>query len=286
MIGLLGASGYIGQSFVNELVEQKIHFLELTRERDDYYNFEKLITIICDNDIKAIINCAGYTGKPNVDVCEENKEVCYAANVTLPKTIATACVMTGAKLLHISSGCIYSGDNNGSGFTEEDEPNFDGSYYSFTKLTAEKMVSSICNDVIHYICRLRMPFDEYDSPRNLLSKYQRYDKLLKATNSITHRKEFTQACIHLLTQECPSGIYNIINKYPITTEQVVGEINNIFDINRDYTFFTGSEEFMRVGAKAPRSNCVLDGSKLESTGFKMRESVPAIQDSLRKWVKE
>ena len=43
------------------------------------------------------------------------------------------------------------------------------------------------------------------------------------------------------------------------------------------------EEFYRLGAKAPRSNCLLDNSKLLSAGVKIRDVSEALEDSLRKW---
>ena len=41
----------------------------------------------------------------------------------------------------------------------------------------------------------------------------------------------------------------------------------------------------KSAAKAPRSNCVLDNSKILQTEFKMRSSEEAIEDSLENWKK-
>ena len=72
-----------------------------------------------------VINCAGYTGKPNVDACETNKGECRKGNIELPKVISNACALVGIPWGHVSSGCIYTGNRlDGSGFTEEDPPNF------------------------------------------------------------------------------------------------------------------------------------------------------------------
>ena len=51
MIGILGASGYIGRAFVKELVSQEILFREYNRERDDYYDIKKLVDIIHRDEI-------------------------------------------------------------------------------------------------------------------------------------------------------------------------------------------------------------------------------------------
>ena len=74
--------------------------------------------------------------------------------------------------MHISSGCIYSGYDKA--FTEEDESNFsfvqdNCSFYSGTKALAENLIDKYNS----YICRLRIPFDEFDNPRNYISKLKR-----------------------------------------------------------------------------------------------------------------
>ena len=52
---------------------------------------------------------------------------------------------------------------------------------------------------------------------------------------------------------------------------------------RRFEFWSGDEEFYRVAAKTPRSNCVLDVSKALAAGVKLRPVVGAIEDSLRSW---
>jgi hypothetical protein len=83
---------------------------------------------------------------------------------------------------HVSSGCIYYGAGpNGTGFTEEDEPNFsfkqnNCSIYSGIKSLSENLVGKWNKS---YVWRLRMPFEEYDNPRNLISKIVKYQKQLR-----------------------------------------------------------------------------------------------------------
>jgi len=52
---------------------------------------------------------------------------------------------------------------------------------------------------------------------------------------------------------------------------------------RAFEFWSSDEEFYRVAAKTPRSNCVMDTSKLLSAGIKMRPVEEALEDSLRRW---
>ena len=282
---ILGGTGYIGQAFVEELTKREEEFYVLTREELDYTRFDKIVYYLNANAkvFDELINCAGYVGKPNVDACELNKEECLKGNVLFPSLISDVCSGLMIKFMHISSGCVYTGYDKE--FTEEDPTNFcfnseiEGSFYSGTKALAEKLI----NKGNGWICRLRIPFDHVDGPRNYLSKLQNYDKLLNMKNSISHKGDFVKACLHLMNETHSFGIYNITNTGAVDTEQVCSLMRQHLNIDNNFNFFESEEEFYKFGATAPRSNCLLDNSKLLSTGFKMRDTVEALEDSLKNW---
>ena len=49
---------------------------------------------------------------------------------------------------------------------------------------------------------------------------------------------------------------------------------------------TNDAEFYRVAAKTPRSNCVMDCSKILAAGVKIRGVEEALEDSLKNWKPE
>lgn len=287
MILLLGANGYVAESFINYFYKNEIDFEAVSRDDFDYTNFNNLYFFLKNNiaAIDTVINCAGYVGKPNVDACELAKSDCIKGNVLLPQMVSELCYQFSIKFVHISSGCIYNGYEKE--FTEEDEPNFcfnskvEGSFYSGTKAMAEDLIHKEAS----YVCRLRIPFDHIDNPRNYLSKIQTYQKLLNMENSISHRLDFVEACMHLVKREnnCPFGIYNITNTGKVDTKQICDLVSKHLNINNNFDFFESIEEFYNIGAIAPRSNCLLDNSKLLATGFKMRSTEEALEDSLKNW---
>jgi UDP-glucose 4,6-dehydratase len=174
------------------------------------------------------------------------------------------------------------------GFTEADPPNFSFrdppcSFYSGTKALAEEAVAGLGQS---YIWRLRIPFDEFDGARNYLSKVQRYPKVYNNVNSISHRADFAAACIELWERSAPFGIYNVTNPGFVTTRHVVRSIERILKPHRSFEFWESDEEFYRVAARTPRSNCVLDVSKLLSAGVRIRPVEEALEDSLRNWKPE
>jgi dTDP-4-dehydrorhamnose reductase len=315
MILLLGASGYIGQAFAQELSRRKKEFSALSRKQTDYTNFESLLDFLRARKISFVVNAAGYTGKPNVDACELHKADTLQGNALFPQTVAHACAAAGIPWGHVSSGCIYSGakivENEKArtekdftkpelrelvaknpaaihGFTETDTPNFsfrDGpcSFYSGTKALGEEAIAGIGKS---YIWRLRIPFDEFDNARNYLSKVQRYSKVYDNVNSVSHRADFVKACLDTWELRAPFGIYNVTNPGFVTTKHVVELIEKHLQPARKFEYWTSDEEFYKVAAKTPRSNCVMDTTKLLAAGVKIRGVEEALTDSLKNWKPE
>ncbi|MDA8745817.1 sugar nucleotide-binding protein [Rubripirellula amarantea] len=286
MILLLGHTGYIGSSFAQELHRRDLSFRGISRSEVDYTNRDSLISLIRESKADFLINAAGYTGKPNVDACEIHKSECLQANAVLPGMIRQACELTGIPWGHVSSGCIYTGRrDDGNGFRESDAPNFcfrtnHCSWYSGCKALGEECLVGTDNI---YIWRMRIPFNQFDSPRNYLSKLIRYDRLLSAENSISHVDESVHACVESWTQRIPTGIYNVTNPGSITTEQVTALIQTHLLPDKKFKFFASETEFMNSAATTPRSNCILDSRKLLSTGIAMSAVEDAVISALKHW---
>jgi dTDP-4-dehydrorhamnose reductase len=315
MIVLLGASGYIGQAFAQELRRRGRDFTAPARAELDYTRYDALVGFLRDQKPEFLINSAGYTGKPNVDACEVAQADTLLGNTILPQTIAQGCEAAGVPWGHVSSGCIFSGAkivdgaNTRSekdltkpelkalvesapekihGFTETDAPNFSFrdppcSFYSGTKALGEEAIGATGQC---YVWRLRIPFDEFDNARNYLSKVQRYAKVYDNVNSISHRADFVRACLDLWDCRAPFGTYNVTNPGFLTTRKVVARVEALLHLNRKFEFWENDEEFYRVAARTPRSNCVLDPGKLLATGVKIRPVEEALEDALRNWEPE
>ena len=312
MILLLGATGYIGQAFATELRRRGQVFVPLTRKALDYTDFNILFDYVRRAKPQFVINAAGYTGFPNVDACESAQAETLQGNVLFPQTVGRVCTMTETPWGHVSSGCIYSGAKvlqNGHtkierdlglprlqklfssnperfyGFTEYDEPNFSFrsppcSFYSGTKALAEESLHDLGRC---YIWRLRIPFDEFDHPRNYLSKIQSYPKVYNNLNSLSHRGDFVRACLDLWERRAPTGVYNVTNPGAVSTEEVVELLQRILKPGRNFEFWKNDTEFYQFAARAPRSNCILDVSKLLNAGVKLRPVHEALTSALQRW---
>jgi dTDP-4-dehydrorhamnose reductase len=286
MIYLLGGSGYVGHAYQSLLRRKSIPYRSLSRSELDYTDLESLRSALLSDRPEFLINAAGYTGKPNVDACELHKAECLLGNAVLPGVVAEACEAAEVPWGHVSSGCIYSGDGpSGSGFTERDTPNFtfrsdNCSFYSGTKGLGEEVLEGH-NNV--FVWRLRIPFDSVDSPRNYLTKLMRYNKLLEVTNSISELQEFAEATLACWSNRVPFGTYNVTNPGKISTHEVVEAILRSGVCSKEYAYFSSEAEFMSTVAKTPRSNCVLDPSKLAGVGIRLTPVNEAIARDLKAW---
>lgn len=313
MILVLGATGYVGQAFVEELQRRGRPFRALSRSEVNYTRFDQFYPWLEKNRPDFVVNAAGYTGKPNVDACEDHKADTLLGNVNFPQMLAQACAVLGIPYGQVSSGCIYSGgkvkEGNSwrierdlnqekyrrialetpdqlSGFVEEDEPNFTFrsppcSFYSGTKALGEEVLQGVGNG---YLWRLRIPFDHRNNPRNYLSKIQNYPKVYDNLNSISHLGDFVGACLDLYEKKAPWGTYNVVNPGYVSTRWVVEQIQDILKPDRPFEFWESDEVFYAQAAKTPRSNCIMEAGKLESVGIRLRPVEEAVRDSLRNWI--
>jgi dTDP-4-dehydrorhamnose reductase len=312
MIILLGSTGYIGQAFAQELHRRGKQFVAPTRKELDYTRFETFINLLRSVRPEFVVNAAGYTGKPNVDACEIARAETLQGNTLFPQMIAHACATEKIPWGHVSSGCIFAGakiteqgvtriekdltapavrdlflksPEKFTGFNESDSPNFSFrsppcSFYSGTKALGEEAIQDLGQN---YIWRVRIPFDQFNNSRNYLSKIQNYPKVYENINSLSHRGDCARACLDLWEKRAPFGVYNVTNPEAVATSQVVKNIERILKPKRRFEFWKNDEEFYRVAAKTPRSNCILDVSKLLATGVELRPVHDALLESLENW---
>ncbi|HTL68162.1 MAG TPA: sugar nucleotide-binding protein [Lacunisphaera sp.] len=288
MIILLGGSGYVGSAYQALFQRKGLPYRSLRRADFDYTNRAALIELLRREKPSFLINAAGYTGKPNVDACELHKAECLLGNAVLPGVVGEACAAAGVPWGHVSSGCIFNGARpDGSGFTEDDTPNFTFrtnhcSFYSGTKALGEEAIAGL---PATYVWRLRIPFNEVDGPRNYLSKLMRYARLLDATNSISQLDEFVAATFATWERRAPFGVYNVTNPGRVSAREVVALIQKTGVLHKRFEFFADEAEFMQNAAKTPRSNCVLDSGKLAGVGIRLTEVHEAVERDLRRWRK-
>lgn len=277
---IYGSTGYIGSEFRKQS-EQRGWQVDLV----SHTNTDASIDVTPDS---VVINCCAYVCKPSVDLNDNEKEETLMGNLVFPSKLAVACQKADISMLHVSTGCLYhtyppTRHLDHHKFTENDAPmlTFDkgAGFYVGSKALAERAVGLYKKT---WICRTRLPFDNIDHPRNFLSKLMGYPKILDTYNSLSHRGDFVKACLDMIEQRVPYGIYNCTNPGAVWTHNIAKLMSSrpgVFKTEWEYWMW---DEFVKT-RKTPMSNAELDCSKLLSTGVRIRTVQEALEDSIRNW---
>lgn len=266
-------TGWIGGMIV-DLLTKANKTVHVAKSRiEDRQNVEKEIDTIKP---KYIMNCAGVTGRPNVDWCEDHKVETLRSNVIGTLNLADVASIRNIHVTNFATGCIYEYDaehtmeENGKGFLEEDKPNFSGSYYSKTKAMVEEMLKAYSNVLT---LRVRMPLSDDLSARNFITKITKYQKVVDVPNSMTVLTEMLPISIDMTEKEL-KGIFNFTNPGVVSHNQILKLYQEYIDPNFKWTNFTVEEQAKIL--KAGRSNNKLDVSKL----LKYYPKLTPIQDAM------
>lgn len=273
---ILGA-GYVGTELYTHSAKENIHYFLKSKKELDYGNEAALCKFILNNGITHIINCAGFTGRPNVDEGEQKKKLCWRLNVELPLKISNVCKTLGIEYIHISSGCIYSGYEKK--FTETDDPNFGlfdtSSFYSKSKHAFETLNDYGCT------IRVRMPFSNGLHERSYLTKILKYDNLINYKNSKTYIPDLCNFIEYIVEHNIATNTIGVINFVNPQAEDAVfvTEIMKAYNLeNKNWKFV----DIKDINIIAPRSNCVLSIDKLKTMfpNFYIQTEKSAINQAL------
>lgn len=283
---LFGSTGWIGGKLKQLLLKEN---LILAKSRLNEY--DSLIQELKKVNPTHVILAAGLTGRPNVDWCEDHKHLVTDVNVTGSAVLASYCYNNKIHLTYFGTGCIYEFDKDHpmpsiedadhigyidlkKGFTEEDIPNFDKSFYSRSKILIEQLM-------VQYnalILRIRMPLTADLHVRNFITKITKYEYVVDIPNSMTVLSDFLPISIKMM-KDGVVGKWNFVNPGVVSHNQILRLYKKYVDSTFEWKNFTIAEQSKIL--KAGRSNNYLDTTKLCKY-----YSVPNIKESIVKLFKE
>ena len=266
---LIFGKGYIGERLKDSLncrlSDKKIYSFKDAQEEIDKFK------------PKIIINCIGHIGR-NVDDCELDKDKTLIANTFIPIILAEVALRNKIKLVHISSGCIYSYDYNKDKPIEEEKlPDFFDLFYSRSKIYSERALEILSSKYNILIVRLRVPLDDRPHPKNLLTKLINYKRVIDLPNSVTYIPDFLKALKHLLRINA-KGIYNIANKGSLRYPELMGIYKKQVP---DFKYEVINFKKLNL----VRTNLILSTKKLEKTGFKVRSIKEVLKECVEDYLK-
>ena len=262
-----GRTGWIGGKLGKLLTEQGHRWMYGAGRLEDRAS---ILDDVKRSKCTHILCAAGVTGRPNVDWCEDHKTETIRANVIGVLNLCDVALENDVHVTNFATGCIYKYDDEhvigGKPFTETDDPNFGGSFYSETKSYMEMMLRHYPNVMQ---LRVRMPIDgDLQNPRNFITKIANYAKVVNIPNSMTVLEEFVPMAVEGALRKL-TGAYNWTNPGAISH-------NEVLELYRDYlhpefTWENFTEEEQAEVIKAPRSNNTMCGKKI-------RDAFPQVLD--------
>ncbi len=268
-----GKTGWIGQKIV-KILEDLGHNPICAESRLE--NRQAIIDEIAKKRPHYIINTAGIIGRPNVDWCEDHKQETIRTNVIGTLNLADVAYMHNLHVTNISTGCIYEYDDkhpmgSGIGFTEEEEPNFTGSFYSRTKIQLEKFILEYPN-VLNL--RVKMPISA-ELDKGFVGKIIKYKKIINIPNSLCILEDLLPVVVDMTLREI-KGNFNFVNPGAMSHNEVLDLYKKYIDPTLTYENFTLEEQNQIL--KARRANAELSAGKL----LKLYPDLLPIKDSLAK----
>jgi 3,5-epimerase/4-reductase len=265
-------AGFLGHRFEKDLPGAVLSTADITDKH-------AVLAAIRDAGAGAVVNCAGKTGRPNVDWCEVHPFETYRANVIGALTLADACREAGAYLLHLGSGCIFYGDRpGGGGWREDDHANPTG-FYSRTKYAADLVLSRLPNVGI---ARLRMPIDDAPGDRNLITKLSRYPQVIDVENSVTVVADLVGAVGKLVAARA-TGVFHVVNPGWMRHRDLLALYCEMVDPAHQFRLIRDEELVGKGLALAARSNCVLSSDRLAELGIALRPIDEALRDVMTRY---
>jgi len=267
----------LGKGFFGTKISKQLGYELIGKDKLDPSDFSSLEEYLDSENPDVIINAVAKTGKTNTDWCEENRGITLESNVLVPSNIARFCSDRKFFFVHLSSGGIYNGNNEGKGFSEEDKPNFYGpQFYIMTKIMAEEIL-------MQYPCLILRPnlfISDEPHPRNLITRLAQYSSVTEEKNSMTVVPDMTNAMKELIKKRA-LGIYNVVNPGTISPAEIMGMYKEIVDPTHSFSIM--SSKTLNEKIKTKRSNCFLSSDKLNEAGIFLPDIYSAVRDCMIKY---
>lgn len=150
-----GADGQLGNAVRIAARNSANNYIFTDIAELDITNAEAVATMVKNNDIKVIVNCAAYT---NVDKAEDNVEIAELLNAKAVRNLADATKENNGTLIHVSTDYVFGGNHGNTPRTEEEPANPTG-VYGLTKLHGEQEIEK--SGVKAIILRTAWLYSEY-----------------------------------------------------------------------------------------------------------------------------
>ena len=240
----------------------------ITRQECDITIMDNVTSILRSHTPNVVINCAA---KTNLEWCEDNKRHAHCVNTQGPINILTACKDIGAKLVHISSGCLF--DGNGQ-ISYEDSMLTPSVWYTRTKAWADEYIQNFGYEN-YLILRPRQLISAIPHPTNMITKFLSRKEFygIEEQNSFTCIEDLSEMIDHLLDRD-EVGVFNCCNEGTMSPYEIACMVRD--HLAPDMRVHTISYDDLLSVLPNRRVNTILSIDKLKSIGCHPRPAKEAL----------
>ncbi len=184
--------------------------VDTSTRRLDITDLEAIRTLVSEEHIDAIVNCAAFT---NVDAAESQPELAELLNAKAPENLAVAMKEVGGLLVHISTDYVFGGDPYNTPCREEQTGTPTG-VYGLTKLHGEQAIARVgCKCVILRTAWLYSEFGKnfVRTMLRLTAEKPRLNVVFDQVGTPTYAGNLAAAIFTILARPVP-GIYHYSNE--------------------------------------------------------------------------
>jgi len=286
---IYGHNGWIGQMMCAILEKEGIDFVGSKCRANNIKDLEKELEEVSPTHIMSFIGRTHGTtedGKvyTTIDYLEQKGKLFENVrdNLFSPMCLALLAQKNNIHFTYLGTGCIFEYDddvhkfeNDESGFTEEDNPNFFGSSYSIVKGFTDQLMHLCSENTLNL--RIRMPIIDKKEPRNFISKITTYERVCSVANSMSVLDDLLPIALDLAINK-KTGTLNFTNKGLITHNEILEMYREIIDPNFTWKNFTIEEQANILAAG--RSNNCLDTNKLSELYPELKHIKDSVKDTL------
>lgn len=269
-----GSNGLLGQKLTDTILASGIHSLVATSKganrhpittgydyaEMDIADRESVFKVVEAYQPDVIINTAAMT---NVDVCEKERDQCWALNVTAVQYLIEACRSNYIQLIHLSTDFIFDGQDGP--YLEEAAAN-PLSYYGESKWEAEKLLKN--SDIHWVILRTIIVY-------GIVNDMSRSNIILWAKGALekgapinvvndqwrmpTLAEDLADICL-LAAEKDAQGVYNASGKDLMSIVELVERVADFYGLDKNLIKPISSDSLNQAAKRPVRTGFILDKS--------------------------
>lgn len=278
---VLGAHGQLGKALRAELGDAR--HVEFATRRDMDLGSDDIRHARNWPDYDTVINAAAYTA---VDLAEtpDGRRDAWATNVAGVAALACIAAEYRLTLVHVSSDYVFDGTAD-TPYTETSSVSPLG-VYGQTKAAGDAVAATTPR---HYIVRTSWVIGDgknfVTTMRSLAERGINPTVVNDQIGRLTFAEDLARGIVHLLQTQAPYGIYNLTGAGdPMSWAEVARMVFELSGHDGDRVIPVTTDEYYAETTTplAPRPRySVLDGRKIEATGFPPRTAADGLTHYLR-----